>query len=156
MAMRRIWKSTVSLLCVIVVIGMSPPQTNAQTFPVCNSDYFNILGSSFQVTNGEVTPATDAGLNYGITLTMVKNVSNPTGYSPTSCGFAATMKSIGQLQYGVAEMRVKTASTIPGVVTAFILRSDGGDEIDWEWVGGDKYQAQTNYFWGGEFVNHGR
>ncbi|TPX39660.1 hypothetical protein SeMB42_g06294 [Synchytrium endobioticum] len=150
--MTRIQQSII-ILCITLPFILSPSTTNAQTFPVCSSDYFDILGSSFQVTNGEVTPAPDAALNKGITLTMVKNVTDPMGYNPTSCGLSATMKSLGQLQYGVAQIRVKTASATPGVVTAFILRSDGGDEIDWEWVGGNKHQAQSNYFWKGNQSN---
>jgi beta-glucanase (GH16 family) len=33
-----------------------------------------------------------------------------------------------------------------GVVTSFVLQSDDLDEIDWEWLGGDAVQVQTNYF----------
>ena len=33
-----------------------------------------------------------------------------------------------------------------GIVSAFILQSDDLDEIDWEWLGGDGTQVQTNYF----------
>ncbi|TPX31371.1 hypothetical protein SmJEL517_g05291 [Synchytrium microbalum] len=140
-------------LTYLLVLALSPAW--AQTYPICNSAYMDILNTSFQTTNGKVAAATTPGLNNGITLTMIKNVSDPTAYQPTSCGFAATLKSVGQLQYGVMSMRVKTASTTPGVVTAFILRSTDGDEIDWEWVGGNKYQAQSNYFWRGNQSNFG-
>jgi beta-glucanase (GH16 family) len=33
-----------------------------------------------------------------------------------------------------------------GVVTSFVLQSDDLDEIDWEWLGGDATEVQTNYF----------
>lgn len=33
-----------------------------------------------------------------------------------------------------------------GVVTSFVLQSDDLDEIDWEWLGGDATQVQTNFF----------
>lgn len=33
-----------------------------------------------------------------------------------------------------------------GIVTSFVLQSDDLDEIDWEWLGGDNAQVQTNYF----------
>lgn len=34
------------------------------------------------------------------------------------------------------------ASATPGSVTAFILMGDGGDEIDFEWIGGAPNQVQ--------------
>ncbi|ODA83211.1 hypothetical protein RJ55_01722 [Drechmeria coniospora] len=33
-----------------------------------------------------------------------------------------------------------------GIVTSVVLQSDDLDEIDWEWIGSDSSQAQTNYF----------
>lgn len=33
-----------------------------------------------------------------------------------------------------------------GIVSAAVLQSDCLDEIDWEWIGGDDTQAQSNYF----------
>lgn len=33
-----------------------------------------------------------------------------------------------------------------GIVTSLVLQSDDLDEIDWEWLGGDNTQVQTNYF----------
>ena len=33
-----------------------------------------------------------------------------------------------------------------GVVTSFVLQSDDLDEIDWEWLGGDATEVQTNFF----------
>jgi beta-glucanase (GH16 family) len=33
-----------------------------------------------------------------------------------------------------------------GIVSAAVLQSDCLDEIDWEWLGGDDTQAQSNYF----------
>lgn len=33
-----------------------------------------------------------------------------------------------------------------GIVTSFVLQSDDLDEIDWEWIGSDTTQVQTNFF----------
>ncbi|KAK9764114.1 putative glycosidase CRH2 [Basidiobolus ranarum] len=64
-------------------------------------------------------------------------------------GFGATVSSVRWIQYGKVSARVKSASTSPGVVTAFILRNPEGDEIDFEWVGGNPHQVQTNYYYNG-------
>ncbi|KAK1751441.1 concanavalin A-like lectin/glucanase domain-containing protein [Echria macrotheca] len=50
--------------------------------------------------------------------------------------------------YGNVKAKVKT-SRGKGVVTAFILFSDVKDEIDFEWVGVDLNQVQTNYYFQG-------
>lgn len=52
------------------------------------------------------------------------------------------------MQYGSVTASVKVAS-VPGSVTAFITMSDGGDEIDDEWVGGDSDHFQSNFFYHG-------
>ena len=33
-----------------------------------------------------------------------------------------------------------------GIVTSFVLQSDDLDEIDWEWIGSDDAQVQTNFY----------
>ena len=47
--------------------------------------------------------------------------------------------------FGHVDYVVK-ASPGTGIVSAAILQSDCLDEIDWEWLGGDDTQAQSNYF----------
>ncbi|KAJ1818051.1 putative glycosidase CRH2 [Coemansia sp. RSA 2675] len=62
-------------------------------------------------------------------------------------GFGATATASHTFQYGRVTARVKTASVAPGVVSAFIIRNDQtGDEIDFEWVGKDPSEVQTNYY----------
>lgn len=48
------------------------------------------------------------------------------------------------------------ASFGQGVVTSFVLQSDDLDEIDWEWLGGDTTQVQTNYFGKGDTTTYDR
>jgi beta-glucanase (GH16 family) len=48
------------------------------------------------------------------------------------------------------------ASDGVGVVTSFVLQSDDLDEIDWEWLGGDTAQVQTNYFSKGDTSTYDR
>jgi beta-glucanase (GH16 family) len=64
-------------------------------------------------------------------------------------------KSVGTLfannhyiWYGKVSGKIKS-SRGKGVVTAFILLSDVKDEIDYEWVGADLTNVQTNYYWQG-------
>ncbi|KAL4925594.1 putative cell wall glucanase (Utr2) [Aspergillus undulatus] len=55
--------------------------------------------------------------------------------------------------YGKIGAKVKS-SRGAGVVTAFILLSDTKDEIDYEWVGSDLTEVQTNWYFQG-ILNYG-
>lgn len=52
------------------------------------------------------------------------------------------------LQYGTVESTIQIAAG-SNVVTAFILMADNGDEIDFEFVGTDTREIQTNWFYKG-------
>ena len=43
-----------------------------------------------------------------------------------------------------------------GIVSSFTLQSDDLDEIDWEWIGNDAAQAQSNYFGKGDTSTYDR
>ncbi|KAJ3277578.1 hypothetical protein HK104_003191, partial [Borealophlyctis nickersoniae] len=58
------------------------------------------------------------------------------------------------IKYGRLTARF-AASDLSGIVTTFITMSDRKDEIDWETVGKDKVNAQTNIFYKGIEGNHG-
>ena len=55
------------------------------------------------------------------------------------------LSSTHYVWYGKVCARM-TTSQGKGVVTAFILMSDAKDEIDYEWVGVDTANAQSNYY----------
>lgn len=66
--------------------------------------------------------------------------------TPESSG--TVIASTVDMWYGTVKARMKT-SRGQGVVTAFILLSDVKDEIDYEWVGNNMTNSQTNYYWQG-------
>ena len=55
------------------------------------------------------------------------------------------MSSVNYIWYGKISATL-TTSKGQGVVTAFILMSDSKDEIDYEFVGVDLQNGQTNYY----------
>ncbi|RKP15065.1 glycosyl hydrolases family 16-domain-containing protein [Piptocephalis cylindrospora] len=65
-------------------------------------------------------------------------------------GFGATISSIRSLDYGAVTAKIKSASTSPGVVSSLIVRNSYGDEIDFEWVGKEKKEVQSNFYWNNE------
>lgn len=68
---------------------------------------------------------------------------------------APTFTSTGYIFFGRVDV-VARASVGTGVVTSFVLQSDDLDEIDWEWLGGDDTQVQTNYFSKGDTTTYDR
>lgn len=58
---------------------------------------------------------------------------------------APTIVSDFYIMWGKLEVTMKAAPG-PGIVSSLVLQSDDLDEIDWEWVGVEDGQAQSNYF----------
>ncbi|EFX01447.1 extracellular cell wall glucanase [Grosmannia clavigera kw1407] len=58
---------------------------------------------------------------------------------------APTITSTKYIFFGTVEAVIQVAPGT-GIVSSFVLESDDLDEVDWEWLGGDTAQAQTNYF----------
>lgn len=70
-------------------------------------------------------------------------------------GQAPTIMGTKYIFFGRVEL-VLRACTGQGVVTSSVLQSADLDEIDWEWLGGDTTQVQTNYFGKGDTTTYDR
>lgn len=68
---------------------------------------------------------------------------------------APTITSKQYIFFGKVDVWLK-ASYGTGIVTSFVLQSDDLDEIDWEWLGSDNTQVQTNYFSKGDDSTYDR
>ncbi|KAI0594919.1 concanavalin A-like lectin/glucanase domain-containing protein [Biscogniauxia sp. FL1348] len=68
---------------------------------------------------------------------------------------APTITSSQYIFFGKIDVTLRAATGV-GVVTSFVLQSDDLDEIDWEWLGGDTTQVQTNYFGKGDTTTYDR
>ncbi|KAG5981236.1 hypothetical protein E4U55_003147 [Claviceps digitariae] len=64
-------------------------------------------------------------------------------------GDAPTLVSNKYLLFGKVSVTMQAAKGA-GLITAMVLKSDSGDEIDWELLGAYENQAQTNYFYDGQ------
>lgn len=70
-------------------------------------------------------------------------------------GDAPTIVSNFYIMFGKIEVNMKAAPG-GGVVSSVVLESDDLDEIDWEWVGSQTGQGQSNYFGKGFTGNYDR
>ncbi|KAL4921839.1 concanavalin A-like lectin/glucanase domain-containing protein [Aspergillus aurantiobrunneus] len=82
----------------------------------------------WNTTNGEIN-FTDEGAEF----TIASKLQSP------------TLQSTFYIFFGIIEMQVKMAAG-PGIVSSVVLQSDDLDEIDWEWVGYNTSEIQTNYY----------
>ncbi|EDO15896.1 hypothetical protein Kpol_1019p16 [Vanderwaltozyma polyspora DSM 70294] len=63
----------------------------------------------------------------------------------------SSLKASKAIQYGKVSARLKTARS-RGVITAVVLMSATGDEIDFEFLGSELNSVQTNYYSQGELI----
>ncbi|EXJ54126.1 murein transglycosylase [Cladophialophora yegresii CBS 114405] len=119
--------------------------TTAQTYSTCNPLQQSgcpadpALGRSVDVefTSGSSSEFMASG--------AVSYTSDGAAFTISQHGDAPTLSSKWYIMFGHVDFVVKAAPGT-GIVSAAILQSDCLDEIDWEWVGGDDSQAQSNYF----------
>lgn len=68
---------------------------------------------------------------------------------------APTISTNFYIFFGRVEVTMQAANGT-GIVSSMVLQSEDLDEIDWEWLGGDTTQAQTNYFGKGNTTSYDR
>ncbi|KAI0102321.1 glycoside hydrolase family 16 protein [Hypoxylon sp. NC0597] len=132
--------------CVAVVVGLLSCRATAQTYSSCNPlqgsscPADTALGMAIDVdfTQGEVNSFTKSGGeptygSDGVTFTVAKSGDSP------------QLTSVFYIMFGRVEISLKAAPGA-GIVSSFVLQSDDLDEIDWEWLGADATEVQSNYF----------
>lgn len=68
---------------------------------------------------------------------------------------APTIGTEKYIMFGRVDVKMR-ASAGQGTVSSFILESDDLDEIDWEWLGADDKQVQSNFFGKGNTSTYDR
>ena len=81
--------------------------------------------------------------------------SNGASFKVAQDGDSPQLTSKWYLMFGHVDFVVKAAGGT-GIVSSAVLQSDDLDEIDWEWLGGDDQQAQSNYFGKGLTTSYNR
>lgn len=90
--------------------------------------------------NGQGNPTYDSN---GVSFTVAKQ------------GDAPQINSKFYIMFGKLEVSLK-AATGAGIVSSVVLQSDVLDEIDWEWLGANPSEVQTNYFGKGQTTTYNR
>lgn len=134
---------------IFTTVALAASLVSAQTFTDCDPtkrdgcpnpkavgskpvdiDFRKGANSFFKLADG-------TSLKYDSNLGAVFSISKETE--------APTISSNQYIFFGQVDVTVRASRGV-GVVTSFVLQSDDLDEIDWEWLGGDAYEVQTNFF----------
>lgn len=102
----------------------------------------------------DLTTSNTADFSYVMASRMAESGSE-LQFSVVEQGDAPTLVTNDYLLYGNVKATIKTAPGV-GMVSAFILMSDVLDEVDWEWLGANDAEAQTNYYYRGETAGYNR
>ncbi|KAH7027494.1 concanavalin A-like lectin/glucanase domain-containing protein [Microdochium trichocladiopsis] len=140
-----------------VVAALSMGHAAAQTWTSCNPLTTTCppntgLGMTVDVdfTKGSVNSFVASG---GGSVTY--DPKNGATFTVTRGGDAPQLASVFYIMFGRVEMTFKAAHGA-GIVSSFVLQSDCLDEIDWEWLGADPTEVQSNYFGKGITTSYNR
>ncbi|OQE05131.1 hypothetical protein PENVUL_c027G05654 [Penicillium vulpinum] len=89
------------------------------------------------------------------TAGKVTTGSNGAEFTVAKQGDAPTIQTNFYIFFGELSVTMKAAPGT-GIVSSIVLQSDDLDEIDWEAVGGDATEVQTNYFGKGDTTTYDR
>lgn len=99
----------------------------------------------FKSSSDSFTPQ-GSGVTYGkdgVSFTVAKSGDSP------------QLTSKWYIMWGKVEIVAKAAPGA-GIVSSAVLQSDTLDEIDWEWLGADPNEVQSNYFGKGQTTDYNR
>ncbi|KAK7712081.1 transglycosylase [Botryosphaeria dothidea] len=133
-------KASSRLLAAVASAALLFNPAHAQTNPA--------LGRSVNIDFSEQSDSfnSDGPVSYG---------SDGATFTITKSGDSPKISSKWYIMFGKVEFSMK-ASTGTGIVSSAILQSDDLDEIDWEWLGSDPDEVQTNYFGKGQTTTYNR
>lgn len=146
------WLRTITMLTIMTILQARP--SIQQTYTTCNP------------TQGQC-PA-DTALGKSLSVSFQSGASsdfysqgNPTygangvSFTVAKSGDSPQLMSKWYIMFGRVEITMQAAPGA-GIVSSSVLQSDDLDEIDWEWIGAQPGQVQTNYFGKGQTTTYDR
>ncbi|KAG9192768.1 licheninase [Alternaria panax] len=148
--------SNISLLPLSLILSAAVPalaQTSTSCDPTKKSCPADAALSSSTYTHDFTKGADDD--NWKVTAGDISYTSKGAEFTIKKAGDAPTIQSQWYIFFGSVSF-IMTAAPGKGVVSSAILESDDLDEVDWEWLGGEPENVQTNYFGKGNTTSHDR
>ncbi len=146
-------RSTITTFAALASAFLFAPST-AQTYSNCNPvlrsgcPADSALGKTVNINFNSASDSftTQGNPTYG---------SNGVSFTVAKSGDSPQLTSKWYIMFGKVDIYVKAAPGA-GIVSSFVLQSDDLDEIDWEWLGADGGEVQTNYFGKGQTTTYDR
>lgn len=142
-----------SLFAAALAFGFASAQTYTDCNPTektCPSD--NALGKTVTV---DFTKGASDQFTVAEGTTLSYDGTNGAEFIITSETQAPTISSAWYIFFGRVSVTTQAAAGT-GIVSSFVMESDDLDEIDWEWLGGDTTQVESNYFGKGNTTTYNR
>jgi beta-glucanase (GH16 family) len=141
--MRSNFFSAAALLAVAQLVAAQTSTVCQPLEKTCPDDLALGTSKTIDFTSGESSDFT------ALPGTTLKHTADGVEFDITNEKQAPTMASNWYFFFGSVEV-VMRASDGRGIVSSFVLESDDLDEVDWEWIGSDTTQVQSNYFGKGD------
>lgn len=145
--------STRTLAALVAAAAFTIP-ASAQTYTNCNP-----------LARSDCPPDSALGRTVNIDFSSPSDSFTPQGnptydgngvkFTVAKSGDSPQLTSKWYIMFGKVEVLLKAAPGA-GIVSSFVMQSDDLDEIDWEWLGADSEQVQTNYFGKGQTTSYNR
>ncbi|KAL2020428.1 hypothetical protein VTK56DRAFT_8471 [Thermocarpiscus australiensis] len=130
-------------------VALAASLVSAQTFTACDptkrDDCPNPKAVGSQVVDVDFRKGASSFFKLADGTTLTYDNGLGAVFSINKETDAPTITSNKYIFFGQVDVTVRASQGV-GVVTSFVLQSDDLDEIDWEWLGGDAKEVQTNYF----------
>ncbi|KAJ5676594.1 uncharacterized protein N7477_002227 [Penicillium maclennaniae] len=138
-------------------LAVAAPLASAQTYTSCNPLEKTCPADAGSTESHLSFDFTQSGSldQWTTTAGTVNTGANGAEFTLAKRGDAPTIETDFYILFGEISVTMKAAPG-QGVVSSIVFESDDLDEIDWEALGGDTTQIETNYFGKGDTTTYDR
>lgn len=128
-----------------LLLAAAMPLASAQTYTTCNPLTSSCPSDAGMAATVDTDFTAGASNDWTVAAGSISYNGNGAGFTVAKEGDAPTIQTTGYFFFGTAEVTLQAAPGV-GIVSSIVLESDDLDEVDWEALGGDTTQIETNYF----------
>ncbi|KAK3117939.1 hypothetical protein LTR53_000231 [Teratosphaeriaceae sp. CCFEE 6253] len=147
------FSSTAAVLAAAAPLVVAQTSTDCDpTKKQCPSD----AGLNAATYNADFTQGSSANASWSAAAyTFINYGSNGAEFTIAKEGQAPTVQTDFYIFFGRIDVKMKAAPGT-GIVSSIVFESDDLDEIDWEFLGGNTAQVETNFFGKGNTTAYDR
>ena len=149
----RVFKSSAAALAASIPLATAQTSTTCDpTKKTCPKD----LGLNAGTFTSDFTSGSSANTSWSAAAyTTINYGSQGAEFSIDKAAEAPTIQTDFYIFFGRVDVKMKAAKGT-GIVSSIVFESDDLDEIDWEFLGGDTVEVETNFFGKGNTTAYDR